>query len=78
MRLQALTLARKCQISQWLPCGADGRTYAHMTTKFLGWTDSQIFLTIELNEAPRTRGASLKMFGSNRVDFCHKLSRIYL
>ena len=33
LRLQAPTLARKCEISQWLPYDADGQTYGHVTTK---------------------------------------------
>ena len=32
-RLQAPTLARKFDISHWIPCGADGRAYAHVITK---------------------------------------------
>ena len=31
--LQAPTLARKCDISPWLPCGADGGTDGHLTAK---------------------------------------------
>jgi len=33
VRLQALTLARRFEISYWLPRGADGQTYNHVFTK---------------------------------------------
>ena len=42
IRLQAITPARKCEISHWLLVGR--RTYGHVTIKFLGWIDDQIFL----------------------------------
>ena len=35
--LQALTVAKKCEISHWLPCGGQGRvdlgTYDHVATE---------------------------------------------
>ena len=47
IRLQTPTLARKCEISPWLPSGADGwvdrQTDGHATTKSLGWIGKQIF-----------------------------------
>ena len=27
-------LARKCETKHWFPCGADGRSYGHVITKF--------------------------------------------
>ena len=27
-------LARKCESKHWFPCGADGRSYGHVITKF--------------------------------------------
>ena len=49
IRLQAPKLARKCEIQYWLPCGADGLAYGHVTTKLFGWIDhNQIFLAFRL------------------------------
>ena len=44
-RLQPLTLARKCGILHWLPCGADRLMankwiYSHEATK-ISWMDKQ-------------------------------------
>ena len=40
IKLHALTIARKCDISRWFPCGEDeragGRAVAWLPT-FLGW-----------------------------------------
>ena len=33
-RLQAPILARKFDISDWFPCGANRRAYGHVITKF--------------------------------------------
>ena len=44
IRLHAITLARKCEISLWLPVGR--RTYGHVTIKFLGWIDNQFFFLL--------------------------------
>ena len=33
IRFQVPTLARKCDISHWLPCGADGRAGGHVTIR---------------------------------------------
>ena len=38
IRLHAPTLEIMCDIAYWLPCGADERTYGHVTV----WIDSQI------------------------------------
>lgn len=39
IRLQPPTLARKYEISHWLPCGVDGRPVTWLP-KFLGWIDN--------------------------------------
>ena len=36
--LHAPTLEIMCDIAYWFPCGADERTYGHVTV----WIDSQI------------------------------------
>ena len=40
-RLQAPTLARKCDILRWLPCGADGQVNIRSRDS-LSWIDNQI------------------------------------
>ena len=52
IRLQASTLARKCDISHWFPCGADRRTdertYGHVITKISRMDRLPNFLTMVL------------------------------
>ena len=48
-RVSYIVLARKCDISHWLPCGADGRTEGHTVTwlpKFLECVDKQFFMVL--------------------------------
>ena len=47
-RLQAPILARKFDLSDWFPCGADRRAYGHVITKISRMTDNQIFLRMVL------------------------------
>ena len=65
-RLQASTLARKFDIRLWFACGADRRVKERMVKplpKFLGWTDYQIFLGMELHSREKcTRGALLSNY----------------
>ena len=46
-------LARKCESKHWLPCGADGRSYGHVITKFSRMGRLPHF-------QPRPQGFSLK------------------
>ena len=52
IRLQTPSLAKKYEISHWLPCEAvgweDRHTDGHATTKSLGWIGNQIFLDMGL------------------------------
>ena len=52
IRLQTPSLAKKCEISHWLPCEAvgweDRHTDCHATTKSLGWIGNHIFLDMGL------------------------------
>ena len=47
-RLQAPIVARKFDISQWFPCGGDGRADGRTVPKFLGCKVNQIFLPMVL------------------------------
>ena len=67
IRLQAPTLAKKCEISHSLPCGEDGRVNGRSdgrtvtcVQKFLGWIDNQIFLALGLRA--RVARALLQFF----------------
>ena len=42
IRLQAPTLARKCEISHWLPCGADGQVFGRMVRRTFGHVTTNI------------------------------------
>ena len=65
-RLQASTLARKFDIRLWFACGADRQVKERMVKplpKFLGWTDYQIFLGMELHlPEKRAHGALLSNY----------------
>ena len=50
-------LARKCESRHWFPCGADGRSYGHVITKFSRMGRLPHFLTYG---ASRAGGAPLK------------------
>ena len=47
IRLKALTLARKCEISRWLTCGADGQVYGRTDghVRKFGYISSRILKT---------------------------------
>ena len=58
-------LARKCESRHWFPCGADGRSYGHVITKFSRMGRLPHFLTYG---APPTRARFARGWSSaNRV-----------
>ena len=78
--MQAPTLARKRNISNWFPCGADGWvggraggwTYGHVTDKFFEWIGNHIFLALRLRARMELRFDSVSMLW--RIFCCWRVS----
>ena len=69
-------LARKCESKHWFPCGADGRSYGHVITKFSRMSDYHISLAMGLRPPARfARGWSSAII---TCDVCmHKYGVIF-